>query len=504
MGIIIRQSIKSTIFSYIGIVFGIANTLFLLPKFFSIEQIGLLRLLQDIPFLLGSFIQLGAANVADRFFPYFKTDDNKNNGFLFFLIIYALFGFVLFILFFTVFNEFLLSIFQDKSPMLVYYFYLIVPLAFFQMYSSIFEAYCRVHCRIVVPTIVREIIQRFLFSLLILLFAFKFVTLTLFLYLFVATYFISVILLIIYSFYLKILYLIPCWSVFSSNLVKQIFSYVGFIIPGTAGSLVISKIDTIFIGASKGLANTGVYSVGFFIGAVIEIPKRAVAQISTPILVQAWQNNDIDTIADIYKKSSINQLFAGVVLFLCVWCCVDELLYIIPNHEIFMQGKYVILFIGLGKIFDMMTGVNSEIILYSKYFKFNLMAMLLLSAMTIVLNILLIPNLGINGAAISFALSLFIFNMLKLIFIWFKFGIQPFSIGTVKIILLSISIVLIFKFFIFSPSSLFLALAIIFLKCIVITSSVLVICYHMNISSDLNSLYQQTIILLKKKLRVFP
>lgn len=503
MGIIIRQSLKSTTVAYFGVLIGVLNTLFLLPKFFTIEQIGLLRLLQDIPFLLSSFIQLGAANIADRFFPYFKTEDFKNNGLLYFLIVYSLIGFIFFALILGVSYDALLSIFEAKSPLLSNYFYCVIPFVFFLMYNSIFESYCRIHYRIVVPTIIREVLQRVLFALIIIFFALKWISLTIFIYLFVGTYFISTLALIWYAVYLKILHLVPNWKILTTPLLKQIFSYVGYIIPGTAGSLIISKIDTIFIGASKGLSNTGVYSISFFIGSVVEIPKRAISQISIPVITQAWKNNDISTIEDIYKKSSINQLLAGMLIFLCVWCCADELLFIIPNNAAFVGGKYVILFIGLGKIIDMMTGVNSEIILYSKYYRFNLIAMLLLSVITIILNIILIPKFGINGAAISFALSLLIFNIVKMGFIWIRMGIQPFTIGTVKILLIAIAISTLSYVTSVVPSSLLFTFAIIFLKCSLITSFMLVISYYMKVSLEYNILVQQTILFLKKKFSVF-
>ena len=86
MGIIIKQSIRSTIITYLGIAIGTVNVLWLYPKYFTPEQIGILRLLQDIPFLLSLFVRLGASNIIDRYFSYYRDDEKKHNGFLFIIL----------------------------------------------------------------------------------------------------------------------------------------------------------------------------------------------------------------------------------------------------------------------------------------------------------------------------------------------------------------------------------------------------------------------------------
>jgi len=45
----------------------------------------------------------------------------------------------------------------------------------------------------------------------------------------------------------------------------------------------------------------------------------------------------------------------------------------------------------------------------------------------IVTNYLFIPKYGIEGAALATLISLVLFNSLKFLFIWIKFGLQPFS-----------------------------------------------------------------------------
>src|SRR4051794_12704479 len=98
MGIVIRQSIKSSIVSYLGVVIGTVNLLWLYTRFLSTEQIALTRVLLGASLLFATFSQLGTTQITDRFFPHFKDDSRKHNGFLIFLLFYPLVGFLLFCL----------------------------------------------------------------------------------------------------------------------------------------------------------------------------------------------------------------------------------------------------------------------------------------------------------------------------------------------------------------------------------------------------------------------
>jgi O-antigen/teichoic acid export membrane protein len=61
---------------------------------------------------------------------------------------------------------------------------------------------------------------------------------------------------------------------------------------------------------------------------------------------------------------------------------------------------------------------------------------LALVAMLVTLNLLLIPRYGLTGAAIGSAASLGILNLLRYLFLYFKFGLQPYNVRFVYILLI--------------------------------------------------------------------
>lgn len=169
MGIVIRQSLKASIVTYLGTAIGTFNVIFLYNQFLNQDVVGLIAgALVSIPLIFASFTQLGIPQLAVRFFPHFDDPENGHNGFFTFLLISPLVGLSLFTLGYIGLRETFHSIYADTSPLLPRYFYYIIPLTGSFLYMAILEAYARVHLRIVVPAIIREILLRLSNSALIL------------------------------------------------------------------------------------------------------------------------------------------------------------------------------------------------------------------------------------------------------------------------------------------------------------------------------------------------
>jgi len=206
---------------------------------------------------------------------------------------------------------------------------------------------------------------------------------------------------------------------------------------GMAGLILIGKIDSMMVSAMLGFSANAVYTTAFYMATVIEIPKRALSQIAMPLISRAFERNDIKEVASLYRKTSINQLIIGSLLLIGVWINLDSMFALMPKGEVFSVGKWVVIIIGAGKLVDMLFGPSSEIIVLSKYFKFNIVLILILAVLIVVSNNLLIPRYGIEGAAWGAAFALITFNAIKYLFIYSKYKIQPFDSNTLKVLLIA-------------------------------------------------------------------
>jgi O-antigen/teichoic acid export membrane protein len=436
MGIVIRQSIKATIVSYVGACIGALLVIYIYPKSLTPEQLGLTRILTEAALLFSSFAQLGTSSIAIKFFPYFKDSKNNHNGFQFIVLFLPLIGFIMFVGVFLLLKSEIISIFLEKSNLFTTYIILVIPLAFFWMYNTIYETYSSLLQRIVFPKLIKEILVRILTIAAILLFFFKLITLTQFVFIFVSIYGIATLLNIVYVNSLQKINLNPNFKFLKNPLRGEMIRFMSYVIIVGIGSSISSKIDVFMVSQKINLTGTGIFTISFFIASFIEIPSRVIFQITTPFASDALKNNDLKLVDSLYKRVAINQLLIAGSIFLLIWANADNIFMVMPNGHVYETGKFVILFVGLAKVFDAATGINASILGNSKYYYYTLFFIFILAFFTITNNLFFIPLYGIVGSAIATAISIFLYNAILVWFVWWKMKIHPFSKQTLKALLI--------------------------------------------------------------------
>jgi O-antigen/teichoic acid export membrane protein len=164
--------------------------------------------------------------------------------------------------------------------------------------------------------------------------------------------------------------------------------------------------------------------------------------IVNPIVSKEIGLGNFEKLKSTYKKTSLYGMLLGGFIFVGVWANVDSLLLLLPVK--FRTGTWVILFIGLSKIFQLFAGISGSYIVYSKHYRYNLRLNLILLGLSVFTNFIGIWRYGINGAAAATALSILIYSIMKLSFVYRKFHCHPVSKELLKLVLLQLICVAIF------------------------------------------------------------
>ena len=441
MGLVIRQSIITTIISYLGVVIGYINLLYLYPKFLSPEEVGLFRTIQDAAILLSPFAQFGLASGIFRYYPQFVKDQKTAGSFISLMMLLSVVGFGLFFLVFQLFETSILAYFDDNAKEITHFASLVLWLTLILLITSLMEAYSRSLLKTIVPNLLREIVSRLLLSVFVLLYFLGYLNFQQFITTTILGYLLCLIILMIYLTKNGDLKFGLEFSVTHRLKLPELLKYSLLSFAGTAGLVIIGKVDSIMVSSLLGFAANAIYTTAFYMATVIEIPKRALSQVAMPLIARAFEKKDLKDIQVIYQKTAINQFIIGALMLIGVWANLDNIFQLIPKNEIYDAGKYVVIIVGFGKLIDMIFGPSSEIIVLSKYYGFNIVLIILLAGSIIFANNLLIPAYGINGAAIGAALALIFFNLIKFIFIWATLKMQPFSLSTLKVLLITVAVV---------------------------------------------------------------
>ncbi len=425
MGIIGKQTLKGSIFSYLGVVLGFITVGLLWPKFLEPEQIGLINFLIAISVLLAHVGSLGINSVIIRIFPSFRNDDTKHNGFLFLALLYIGLGSVLVLLYYMLFRDRIIANNLEKSTLVVQYAYFIVPFTLVTLLFNLFDSLHKVLYNGVIGIFLKDFIFRILNLILILIYAWFSFRFRLFMDIYFVLFSIPSLLMILMLFRTRQFNLAPNIAFLTKDLKRSMADVSLFGLMGGMGTIAISNIDKIMINHFIDLKATGIYTIAFLFGAIITLPARPLGKIASTIVAESWKKNDLETIRTIYSKSCLNQfIFAGLI-FLLVWLNIDLVFQILPEE--YALGKYVILFVSLAGLVEMATGLNGMIISASKYYRYQSVFIFFLMILVVVTNWFFIPRFGITGAAVASLISTIIYNLVRAGFLYAKFRLQPFN-----------------------------------------------------------------------------
>ncbi len=440
-----KQSIVSSMVVYIGFAIGFLNTyLFTRQGGFTQAEYGLTGIFMAIANIMFSFANLGMVAYIYKFYPYYNDNlPRKKNDMLGWALLFSLLGFCLVIIAGIFFKDLVIRKYGTNSPDLVKYYFYVFPFGLGLTLFSVLEAYAWQLKKSVFTNFLREIKFRLLTTLLI-VFSLTGViaSFDLFIKIYSFTFLAVAFILLGYLIFTKHISFTFSVSRVSKKFFKKIVSLISFVYGGSLVFTVSMVIDTIIIAAvlPDGLALAGVYTLAQNIASLIQAPQRGIISSSISVLSKAWKDKDMQKISRIYHSSSINQLLFSVGMFALIWLNFDDAVLNFHLQHRYLEAAWVFFFIGLMRIVDMGTGVNSQIIGTSTLWRFDFVTGIILLTITLPLNYILTKYYyGVTGPAIANLITFTIYNSIRYWFLFRKFKLQPFTIKTVYTILLGVA-----------------------------------------------------------------
>lgn len=482
MGVIKRQTIRGSVYSYLGVLVGFFTTALIMPRLMSQEQIGLTAIFVAVSGLYSQFSTLGFTKVIERLFPYFRDADKNHNGFVFLSVAVGIVGFAISLISFFVLKPYIIESNVEKSPLLVKYIYYLIPLIFFRMFFLILDSYNKMLFDATTGTFLSDLLYRVGNLFLLIAYFFHLINFSQYIFGFVVVLSFPAVYLAGLLIYRKQFNLQPNLSFINPKLRKEIISLSFFGIISGLSAVALLNIDTIMLNEYFNLSVTGVYAISFFFGTIILIPSKALGKISSTIIADAWKDNDLKTIDDIYYKSSINQLFAALLLFVLMVTNLHNIFKILPPE--YGGGEWVIILIALSNLIVASTGVSVQIIGTSHKYKIQTYSMGVLVVLVVIFYMIFIPLWGMNGAALGSLLSVAGASLLRVFYLQRNMKLFPYRMVHLKCVAIGLLAFAVGKFipiidhFIID----------LFIRCSAISVVFVSLSYAFRISDDLNQI----------------
>jgi O-antigen/teichoic acid export membrane protein len=427
MNLIQKQGFLNSIILYLGTALGFLNLMILFPRFLSLEQIGYLSLVTTISVNYNQLASLGFTSVITRFLPFYKTDDKRHKGFLSFVILACVTGFVIVTIVFILFKELVFLFSEDKQgvSLMTRYYYYIIPISFCTLAFLIQETIARTVFKSIIPAFLREVIIKVSTAIGILLIFFKLIDFGGFINFYLGANILIVLIIVWYNYNIKIYKLSTISPEVRDNAGVMLNYGLFSMISGSAIAL-IPGLGILILKMLSGESMVGIYSTFFGIAAVISVPAKALYSTSYQIIAESWKNEELAKIGKIYFKTSIIQLIIGTLILIGLIINQRNILYLLHKPE-YSNYFNVFVILGCAYLIDITGGLNQAIIGFSKHYKVVVLFLIIGAGLSGVINYLLISKFGLIGAAWSYLLTMFCLNFGYWLYIKLKFSLQPFG-----------------------------------------------------------------------------
>jgi len=212
---------------------------------------------------------------------------------------------------------------------------------------------------------------------------------------------------------------------------RELFSFSWPLMLESGFLLLMTSFDILALGYFGTMTEVGYYRSVQPLTVVLLFVLNAFTFLYLPIATEYYEDGAIDDLCHLYKLSTKWIALCATPLLLVFALFSDDIIrvFLSPTY-LPAQTAFVILLLGaFGRV---LVGPNGATIKAINKTRINLLSSLFGAVMNIVLNIVLIPQYGLVGAASATAIGFAAYNSVELVVLYRELGIQPFSVDLLK------------------------------------------------------------------------
>ena len=420
-----RQALWFSVINYAGVLIGTFSTLFIYPQ--NRDLFGIFRYIDGYAQIFYPIMVLGASTALLNFYPVLSELHQRK------LFSYSLIS-IFWMIIITAMGLGVIAFFVDflNSTYVLYAFVIAVFLA----YVDLYKRQAMNMQKVAFPSFLEKIIPKIALPALFLLMLYGTVTYTWGMVMYVLSFLLMLLGTVLYvSRFYRPVFTLQFHDLFRNISRKEYYQYSLYAFAASFGSYFAFRVDSLMISElTKSFDLNGIFAIGVNLANALMIPATGVFALYSPIISENIKHKNWPALKEKYAEVAKNLFFIGILLYGGVLLGMNNLFQLLPSHDKLVDSLPVIYILGGSVVVNMSTGFSTEIIAYSKYYRFNLVAILVLAVVNVSLNfyILKATDWSITGVAYASFFSMFLFNMMKMGFIYKKMNILPFTTTYLK------------------------------------------------------------------------
>lgn len=186
---------------------------------------------------------------------------------------------------------------------------------------------------------------------------------------------------------------------------------------------VLNHADILMLGAMVGAEQAGIYAVASRIAALVTFGLMAANMIVAPMISQYYSVGNYTSLQRMITLSARGVFVFSLIASIVLWLSGPVLLELFGSE--FSVGYDVVTILLFGQIVNSLAGSVGFIMLMTKHQKEAAWIVSISAIMNIALNYLLIPQFGLEGAAVATALTMIVRNIFMAVYVLKMLKINP-------------------------------------------------------------------------------
>ena len=194
---------------------------------------------------------------------------------------------------------------------------------------------------------------------------------------------------------------------------------------------IMAWTDKLMIGNMMTSQDVGIYHIAFKLSMFASIGLMAINSIAAPKFAELYAKQDFDGLKKVVNQST-KLIFWSTIPLVAIFFIFPEFLLGIFGDK-FKIGVTAFIFLSCGRLISSFSGSVGNILQMTGNQNIYAKILFLGAILNVLLNLILIPRYGINGAAIASMCGLTVWNLSMVLVVKKKFGFYTFYIPFVKI-----------------------------------------------------------------------
>nr|WP_246280446.1 oligosaccharide flippase family protein [Nocardioides daedukensis] len=200
--------------------------------------------------------------------------------------------------------------------------------------------------------------------------------------------------------------------------------------------MAMQRLDILLVGAMAGLAEAAIYTVATRFHVVGQLPGMALSRATQSRLAAALMDPDRTEARRLYQVATCWLVLAVWPFYLTLVLASDHLLRIFGAD--YVEGAGALVLLSLTMLVATGCGMVDNVLTMGGRTSWNLYNVLVALTVNLGLDLLLIPDLGLMGAAIGWSAAILCANLIPLAQIAFAMRLHPFGAGTLTAMVLAL------------------------------------------------------------------